>query len=103
MISYSFNYFLVITFKKLFIFAIDLKNKIMTTLIKVNEKSKDGQIFIDFVNHFIVKSKSVEIVKKKNKLSPYNPEFVKKIKLAEKRGQYIEINPDDVWGSLGLK
>ena len=35
--------------------------------------------------------------------SPYNPEFVKKIKAAEKRGSYKEINPNDVWGSLGLK
>lgn len=35
--------------------------------------------------------------------SPYNPEFVKMIKTAEKRGDYKTIDPNDVWGSLGLK
>jgi hypothetical protein len=34
---------------------------------------------------------------------PYNPEFVKKIKKAEKRGDYIEVDTNDIWGSLGLK
>ncbi len=35
--------------------------------------------------------------------SPYDPEFVAMIKKAEKRGKYTEIDPKDVWGSLGLK
>jgi hypothetical protein len=47
-----------------------------------------------------VNNKAVEIVQEK---SPYNPEFVKKIRKAEKRGEYKEINPNDVWGSLGLR
>jgi hypothetical protein len=35
--------------------------------------------------------------------SPYNPDFVAMIKNAEKRGNYKEIDPKDVWGSLNLK
>jgi hypothetical protein len=35
--------------------------------------------------------------------SPYDPEFVEKIKKAEKRGEFKTINPKDVGGSLGLK
>jgi hypothetical protein len=34
--------------------------------------------------------------------SPYDPEFVAMIKKAEK-GSSIEVDPKDVWGSLGLK
>ncbi|MDB5125602.1 MAG: hypothetical protein JWP94_3731 [Mucilaginibacter sp.] len=35
--------------------------------------------------------------------SPYNPDFVAMVKKAEKRGNYKEIDPTDIWGSLGLK
>lgn len=35
--------------------------------------------------------------------SPYDSEFVEKIKNAEKRGKFKTVNPNDVWGSLGLK
>ena len=38
--------------------------------------------------------------------SPYNPEFVKKIlkrRESARQGNVVEINPDDLWGSLGLK
>jgi len=38
-----------------------------------------------------------------NGKSTYDPEFVAKIKQAEKRGSYVEVDPNDVWGSLGLK
>jgi len=35
--------------------------------------------------------------------SPYDPEFVSMVKKAAKRGNYIEVDPNDVWGSLNLK
>ncbi|KQR72146.1 DUF2683 family protein [Pedobacter sp. Leaf176] len=35
--------------------------------------------------------------------SPYNPEFVRMIKTAEKRGNFKPIDANDIWGSLGLK
>ena len=34
--------------------------------------------------------------------SPYDPDFVAMIKKAQK-GKSIEVDPNDVWGSLGLK
>jgi len=35
-------------------------------------------------------------------VSPYNPEFVAMIKKAQK-GKSIEVDPNDVWGSLNIK
>jgi hypothetical protein len=35
--------------------------------------------------------------------SPYDSDFVAKIKKAEKRGSYKTIDANDVWGSLNLK
>ena len=35
--------------------------------------------------------------------SPYDPEFVAMVKKAEKNGNYKEVDPNDVWGSLNLK
>ena len=35
--------------------------------------------------------------------SPYDPEFVAMVKKAEKNGNYTEVDPNDVWGSLNLK
>ncbi|HRN42671.1 MAG TPA: hypothetical protein PK649_11445 [Vicingus sp.] len=74
----------------------------MTTItLKINDKSTAGKTFLAFLKTFVAKEKAVEIVEEPK--SPYNPKFVEKIKRAEKRGSYIEVNPDDVWGSLGLK
>ena len=36
-------------------------------------------------------------------ISPYDPDFVAMIKKAEKTGNYKDIDPNDVWGSLNLK
>ena len=33
----------------------------------------------------------------------YDPEFVAMVKKSQKSGKYTEIDPKDVWGSLGLK
>jgi len=35
--------------------------------------------------------------------SPYDPDFVAMVKKAEKRGNFTEIDPNNVWGSLKLK
>jgi len=38
--------------------------------------------------------------------SPYNPEFVKKIlerSKSAKEGNTVKVDPNDLWGSLGLK
>jgi len=75
----------------------------MTTLtLKINERSKAGKAFLEFAKNFFQDNTSVTVVEEE---SPYNPEFVKKIKESArqiKEGKYTEINPKDVWGSLGL-
>lgn len=69
-----------------------------TIKIKIKEKSKAGKALRSFLE--ILKTQpGIEISEE----SPYDPEFVKKIKEAEKRGDYTEVDPNDVWGSLGLK
>ena len=42
-------------------------------------------------------------IKIETKKDTYDPEFVKIIKKAEKRGSYKTIDANDVWGSLNLK
>ena len=70
-----------------------------TITLKINERTKAGQAFIAFVKQFVLTNKAVEVVEEK---SPYDPEFVKKIKKAQKqKGTIIDTN--DVWGSLGLR
>lgn len=70
----------------------------MTTVtIKLNEQHKEAKALLEYLK----KLPFVEIQKKEKDY--YNPEFVRKIREAEKRANYIEVNPEDIWGSLGLK
>jgi ABC-type glycerol-3-phosphate transport system substrate-binding protein len=71
-----------------------------TITLKINERSKIGKSFIAFIEAFSKEKKDIEIVQEE---SPYSPDFVEKIKKAEERGNYTEVNPNDIWGSLGLK
>lgn len=74
----------------------------MTTItLKINDKSTAGRTFLAFLRIFVAKEKAVEIVEEPK--SPYNPEFVEMVNRAEKSKNRTEINPDDVWGSLGLR
>jgi len=85
----------------------------MTTLtIKINESSKKGKAFLEFAKTFFDDEKDVEIIEsgsKKTKASTksiYSKAFIAKIKKAEenvKNGETTTLNPDDIWGSLGLK
>jgi hypothetical protein len=70
-----------------------------TITLKINKRSKAGKAFNTLLQVFL-NQPGIEIIEEK---SPYNSGFVKKIKQAEKQGIYTEINPKDVWGSLGLK
>jgi phage/plasmid-associated DNA primase len=89
------------------------KSIVMTTLtIKINESSKKGKAFLEFAKTFFDDEKDVEIIEsgsKKTKAeteSPYSKAFIAKIKKAEeniKNGETTTLNPDDIWGSLGLK
>ncbi len=69
------------------------------TTIEIDESSEQAKAIVAMLKAFDF----VKFVGKKEKKSPYNAEFVKKIKEAEKRGSYTEIDPDNVWESLGLK
>jgi hypothetical protein len=71
-----------------------------TVTVKINERSSLGKAIMDLLISSSKESNVVEFIEEK---SPYNPEFVKKIKRAQKRASYKEIDPNDVWGSLGLK
>lgn len=65
----------------------------METLI-INQKSKEQALALKA----IAKAWKISV-----ETSPYDPEFAGTIKKAEKRGNYKEIDPTDIWGSLNLK
>ncbi|NJM80575.1 MAG: hypothetical protein HC854_14910 [Flavobacterium sp.] len=76
----------------------------MTTLtIKINEKSKKGKAFLEFAQTFFADSKEVKITQNVDNEETYNSEFVEMVLKSAKSKKRIEINPNDVWGSLGLK
>lgn len=72
------------------------------TTITINEHTKAGKTLLELARLLSVNDKAVEIKEE----SPYNPEFVEKILKAEKNikeGKTKTIDPNDIWGSLGLK
>ena len=79
---------------------------IMTTFtIKINERTKAGKAFRAMTETFFKDAKGIEIVENKEEKEDeiYNPEFVKMILDADKRGNYKTIDPNNLWESLGLK
>lgn len=48
-------------------------------------------------------AKALKIPFEKKEEEKYDPAFVKMIKDAEKRGDFKEVDPNNVWESLGLK
>ena len=79
----------------------------MTTLsIKINQKSKNGKAFINLTKTSLSKNEEVNSVlfeEESSDESPYNPEFVKMVLQAAKGPTTRVIDPNDIWGSLGLK
>ncbi|MCP2029565.1 hypothetical protein L1276_004752 [Flavobacterium sp. HSC-32F16] len=76
------------------------------TTIKINERTKTGKAFMAMFEAFFKGVDGIEIIEtdsKKEKESPYNPEFVDMVLKSAKSKNSTEINPKDVWGSLGLK
>ena len=85
----------------------------MTTFtIKINERTKAGKAFRAMTETFLKDAKGIEIVEntdvKEDEI--YNPEFVKmilerseSINDPEKRKKWKEIDPNNLWESLGLK
>lgn len=76
----------------------------MTTLtIKINEHTKAGSELMAVLKAFAKRS-GVKVVKEEED-SPYDPEFVKKILKSQaeiEQGKYKELDPKNLWESLGL-
>ena len=78
------------------------------TTIKINEQTKTGKAFMAMFDSFFKNVEGIEVVETKSKKvlteeSPYNPEFVEKIRKAEaniKLGKTTRLNPNDIWGSI---
>jgi hypothetical protein len=81
------------------------------TTIKINEQTKAGKAFMAMFEAFFKGVEGIEIVEPtygqvNEEPSIYSSEFTEKIKKAEKnikKGETTTLNPDDIWGSLGLK
>ncbi len=50
-----------------------------------------------------LKAFSIPFEVKKTKDHPYDPDFVRMVKESAARSESKEIDPKDLWGSLGLK
>jgi len=77
------------------------QNQIPMETIIIQAESKKAKAIKQFLKAFGVVFKVEE-----PKESHYDPAFVKKIKARAKsaaEGNVVEINPDDLWGSLKLK
>ena len=72
----------------------------MTTItLKINEKSKKGKAFLEIARVFSENSKEIVLIEEEDK-SPYDPEFVKKIKKAStEKGRLVE-SAEDLWESI---
>jgi hypothetical protein len=77
----------------------------MTTFtVKINKKTKAGKAFLVMAETFFKDAKGIEITENESKEeSPYDPEFVKKVLDSYKNDATTTLDPNDIWGSLGLK
>ena len=78
------------------------------TTIKINERTKTGKAFMAMFETFFKGVDGIEIVETDSKKITdeeglYDPEFVAMIKKAQKSKNRTVVDPNDIWGSLGLK
>ena len=72
----------------------------MEITIKIDKSSKQAKAFYEYLKTLpFVEIESSE----KEAESPYDPEFVAKILKSAGSKKRTVVNPNDVWGSLGLK
>lgn len=70
----------------------------MTTItLKINEYTKAGKALLSLLEFFTKESKDVEVVE-----TLYGPEFITMVKKSAVDKKRKEVNPDNVWESLGL-
>lgn len=75
------------------------------TTITINERTKAGKTLLELAKLLAVTNKGVRI---EEEVSPYNPEFVAEIQkryadYKSGKSKSITVDPNDIWGSLGLK
>ncbi len=81
----------------------------MTTItLKIDKRTKAGKAFMAMSESFFQNVEGIEIVENDSRKITkdedlYNPEFVKMIKKAQKSKKRTVVDPNDIWGSLGLK
>lgn len=72
----------------------------MTTItLKINENTKKGKAFLEMARVFFENSKEIVLIEEDNK-SPYNPEFVKKIKKASKEKGRVMNSVAELWDNI---
>jgi hypothetical protein len=86
----------------------------MTTLtLKIDKRTKAGKAFMAMSEPFLQNVEGIEIVENNsgkitNDEDLYNPEFVKMIlerdaDIRSGKIKCVTVDPNDIWGSLGLK
>ena len=82
----------------------------MTTFtVKINEKTKAGKAFRAMTETFLKNAKGIEIIENPSETEDevYDPEFVKMIKSRAEnikyKSKWTTLDPNDMWGSLGLR
>jgi len=81
------------------------------TTITINERTKAGKTLLELAKILSISNKGVAIIEtglgksisKTNEKSPYDPKFVKMVLSSAKSKKRTVINPNNIWGSLGLK
>lgn len=82
----------------------------MTTItIKIDKRTKAGKAFMAMSESFFKGVEGIEIIETNSKTATieekgsYNPEFVKMVLDSAKSKKRTVVDPNDIWGSLGLK
>jgi hypothetical protein len=72
----------------------------MTTItLKINENTKKGKAFLEMARVFFENSKEIVLIEEEEQ-SPYNSEFVKKIKKASKETGRVMDSAESLWESI---
>lgn len=68
----------------------------MSVTVKIDTRSKAAKKLLAFLQ-------TLSFVEIEEEKSPYDPEFVKKVKKSAASKERYIVDTEDVWGSLGLK
>ena len=71
----------------------------MEITIKIDQRNKQAKALLEYIRTLPF----VEVKDNEKEGSPYDPEFVKIVKESAASKERYEVDPNDVWGSLGLR